>query len=130
MVVAVQETRTVLPSTATAGSAGFGGGSDFCGGGVPAWRYEAMAASNASMSRCWSGRLTADGGCVRRRPDVGERVDPEAEHTQDGLRGIVDPFTDSMKERAPVSTAAAAAHSSARPGPAAPASRGDRAPDR
>lgn len=28
----------------------------------------------------------ADGGCVRRRPDAGELVGPEAEHSQDGLR--------------------------------------------
>ncbi|MGW1847118.1 hypothetical protein [Streptomyces sp. NPDC001966] len=33
-------------------------------------------------------------GCVRRQPDVGERVGSEAEHTQDGLQGIVDPFID------------------------------------
>ncbi|MEU2134074.1 hypothetical protein [Streptomyces sp. NPDC018352] len=47
-------------------------------------------------------RRTADGGLqtaavVRRRPDVGERVGSEAEHTQDGLRAIVDivdPLTD------------------------------------
>ncbi|MGX1159077.1 hypothetical protein RKD39_006655 [Streptomyces albogriseolus] len=108
--VAVRDPRTVLPSTAIARGTGFADVPDG-GGGVLAWRYVPMAVSSASPSRRWSRRRTVAACGAGRMPVSGSGGKPRVSRTVCGASAIHSPIA--MSDRAPVSTAAAAAHSSA-----------------